>query len=415
MQNSVRFIFLLLIFSIFNLNAQEHATQVPEKNPEENVTAKAEAQGHEEGFNVTNTIFHHIGNQNVFSIGQWNFPLPVILYATDKGFSFFSSSRFGIGAHGNGDKVVDGYVLCEGVVKRIEDKSFPQTGIYDMNGFISKEEELNGKPSEVEYAIVGNKEYKLENHTTWDGGFLGGGITSFYDFSMSKNVVFMILTGILLIWLFIKIANDYKRRQGKAPKGVQSLFEVVIVFIRDEVAIPFIGHKYKKYLPYLLAVFFFILFLNILGQVPFLGSANTTGNLSITMGLALIAFLVVNLSGKKTYWEHVLWMPGVPWWVKATILTPVEFIGLFIKPFTLMLRLFANITAGHMVILVFVGLIFIFGKAGESVGGSLIGIGMSTPLVLFMMGLELIVAFIQAFVFTMLVASYIGAAVEEHH
>ena len=225
----------------------------------------------------------------------------------------------------------------------------------------------------------------------------------------------MFLVMIFLLWLFISVARAYKKREGMAPKGLQSFFEPLILFVRDEVARPFIGEKYNKFLPFLLTIFFLILSLNLLGQIPFLGSANVSGNLSVTLVLALVTFFVVNLNGKKDYWEHVFWMPGAPWWVKISVLSLVEFLGLFIKPFTLMLRLFANITAGHMVVLTFVGLIFIFGKAGESVGGSLTGLGLALPLSLFMLALELLVAFIQAFVFTMLAASYIGAAIEEHH
>ena len=262
---------------------------------------------------------------------------------------------------------------------------------------------------------VNGKEYKLNPRSTWDGGMLGGGITTFYDFSITKNVVFMLISALFLLWVFIKIAKDYKNRKDSAPKGLQSFFEPIVLFVRDEVARPFIGDKYNKYLPYLLSIFFFILVLNLFGQIPFLGSTNVTGNMSVTLALALVAFFVVNISGKKTYWQHIFWMPGVPWWVKATILTPIEFLGLFIKPFTLMLRLFANISAGHMVVLVFISLIFIFGNAGESVSGSATGALLAVPLTMFMMALELLVAFIQAFVFTMLVASYIGAAVEEHH
>lgn len=413
MQNSIKLILLFLLFGTIVLSAEQNSNE--ENANQQAVSHEEKAGGHEAEFNIKNTIFHHIGNQNVFSIGPWNVPLPAILYAGDKGWSVFMTSKFSIGHHGNGHKVVDSYVLSEGSIFRIEDKSFPQKGKFDIDKIDRAVEEIDGKKKEVQYVYVKGEKYKLESKTTWDGGFLGGGVTSFYDFSISKNVLFMLLTTLLLLWIFIKIAGDYKNRKGMAPRGLQGFFEPIILFVRDEVAKPFIGHKYNKYLPYLLAIFFFILFLNLLGQIPFLGSANTTGNLSVTMGLAFIAFFIVNISGKKNYWEHVLWMPGVPWWVKATILTPVEFIGLFIKPFTLMLRLFANITAGHMVVLVFVGLIFIFGKAGESVSGSITGMGMAIPLVMFMMALELIVAFIQAFVFTMLVASYIGAAVEEHH
>jgi F-type H+-transporting ATPase subunit a len=164
-----------------------------------------------------------------------------------------------------------------------------------------------------------------------------------------------------------------------------------------------------------MSIFFFILGLNLIGQLPFFpGSGNVTGNLSVTLVLAVIAALITNFSGNKNYWQHVFNMPGVPLAIKF-ILTPVELLGLFIKPMTLMLRLFANITAGHIVIIIFVSLIFIFGQAGENLGGSILGGVMAVPLTLFMMAIEHLVAFVQAFVFCILTASYIGAAIEEHH
>jgi F-type H+-transporting ATPase subunit a len=152
----------------------------------------------------------------------------------------------------------------------------------------------------------------------------------------------------------------------------------------------------------------------LIGQIPFLGNANVTGNLAVTAVLAIITFFVTNVSGNAHYWKHLLIAPGVPAFVKP-ILIPVEILGLFIKPLTLMLRLFANITAGHLVIVVFVGLIFMFGKSGESLPGTFGAAIGSTLLTLFMMAIELIVAFVQAFVFTILTASYIGAATEEVH
>jgi F-type H+-transporting ATPase subunit a len=199
-----------------------------------------------------------------------------------------------------------------------------------------------------------------------------------------------------------------------APKGFQNFMEPIFIFIQDEVCKPFLGPLWEKYLPFIMSLFFFILGLNLFGQIPFLGGSNVTGNLAFTMVLAIIAFIVTNLSGNAHYWKHILWPPGVPLYVKV-ILVPVEIMGVFIKPLTLMLRLFANITAGHMVILAFVGLIFIFGNSGESIGGSLGAAVGSFFLSLFMMAIELIVAFVQAFVFAILTASYIGAATEEAH
>ncbi len=416
MQKSIRIILFFLVFGVLNLFGQHDEESRHQGQNNEVRSSEAAHEEHEvEEFNVKNTIFHHIGNQNVFSVGSFSFPLPTILYSPGQGWSVFSSGKFDIGHHGDGHNAIDGYVLSEGSVYRIADKDFDREGVKHVVKIERGQEMVDGKMKEVKYAYVEGQKYKLDARSTWDGGALGGGITSFYDFSITKNVIFMILTALLLFLLFKKIANDYVKNKGNAPKGVQSFFEPMIIFVRDEVAKPFIGEKYTKYLPYLLAIFFFILTLNLLGQIPFFGSVNTTGNLSVTLGLAVIAFFIVNISGRRNYWEHVFWMPGVPWWVKATILTPIEFLGLFIKPFTLTLRLFANITAGHMVVLVFLGLIFIFGKSGTDVGGSVVGTLTAFPLVMFMMTLEIIVAFIQAFVFTMLVASYIGAAVEEHH
>ena len=224
------------------------------------------------------------------------------------------------------------------------------------------------------------------------------------------------LTFILLCWLLSSVARAYRNRRGMAPKGVQGLLEPIFNFVIDDVAKPNIGPKYEKYVPYLLSTFFFILGLNLLGQIPFFPfSANVTGNISVTIVLALISFIITMASTNKHFWSHTLWMPGVPAVLKIFILTPIELLGVFLKPFTLLLRLFANVTAGHIVILSFVSLIFILGKSGESTGGSIAGVIASGALSLFMMSLELLVAFLQAYIFTMLTASYIGAAVEEPH
>lgn len=185
-----------------------------------------------------------------------------------------------------------------------------------------------------------------------------------------------------------------------------------MIFIRDDVAVPFLGKNYKKYFPFLLSLFFFILGLNLFGQIPFLGGSNITGSLTVTMVLAIIVFIVVNINGNKHYWSHIFWMPGVPIPIRI-LLAAVEVMGLFIKPLTLTLRLAGNISAGHIAVLSFIGLIFIFGKSGESLAGSTVGTFLSVPLTMFMMTIELIVAFVQAFVFTILAASYIGAAIEE--
>ncbi|MEO1261677.1 MAG: F0F1 ATP synthase subunit A [Bacteroidota bacterium] len=369
---------------------------------------------HEGEFNPGATAFHHISDQNIYNIGPWSFPLPCFLYAPDQGWSIFSSGKFHPDhhGHGNGHNSVDGYVLIDGMVHRVMDRSFPNGNLEINNHGFHTTIMMDGKEKKVPAICYDDKLWAAEARSTADGGLFGGGVTSFFDFSITKNVLTMFIVFALLAWLFLHVAKKYKERRGMAPKGAQSLIETMFIFIQDEVAKPFLGHHWEKYNPFLMSLFFFILGLNLFGQIPFFGGSNVTGNLAVTMVLAIITFIVVNINGNKHYWEHIFWMPGVPAWVK-TILTPVEFLGIFIKPLTLMLRLFANITAGHMVIVIFVGLIFMFGKGnwGPSLGTA---VG-STLLTVFMMSIELLVAFIQAFVFTILTASYIGAATEEAH
>ena len=367
-------------------------------------------------YDPAGTAIHHISDANVYTILDFiRIPLPMLTYAPGKGWDVFSSGRFHPGHHDDGHMSYNGYVLHHGSVHRVVDTTFPSEGEVEVAGYIIKPEEKDGKPFDAKYVLYQGKEYRLDARSTLDGGVLGGGITSFYDFSPTKNVISMILVSLFLFWIFRRAAKAYNKNPGSAPKGLQGLLEPVFTFIRDEVAIPFIGKdKYYKYLPLLLSIFFFILGLNLFGQIPFLGGTNVTGNLAVTMVLALIVFIVVNINGKKDYWQHIFWMPNVPVFVKP-LLAAVEIMGLFIKPLTLMLRLAGNISAGHIAIVSFIGLIFIFGNAGASIGGGLIGTAMAIPLTLFMMSIELIVAFVQAFVFTLLAASYIGAAIEEHH
>jgi len=360
-------------------------------------------------FDATNTAFHHIGDGNVYSIGYLQLPLPCILYAPSQGVSMFSSGKFHADGHGTGSNAYNGYVLDEGSVKRVSQAGFPD-GMFEIDGGIVHKKENEKK---VAFVCHKNQLFKLDSKSTADFGLFGGGITSFYDFSITKNVLTMFIVFALLAWLFIGIANKYKKNRGQAPSGVQALIEPIFLFIQDDVSKPFLGNKWEKFQPFLMSLFFFILGLNLFGQIPFLGGSNVTGNLGFTAVLAILAFIVTNINGNKHYWEHILWMPGVPAPIKALILTPVEILGMFIKPITLALRLFANITAGHMVVLIFVGLIFMFGQG--NVGTSLLTSIGSTMLTLFMFAIELLVAFIQAFVFTILTASYIGAAVEEHH
>ena len=240
---------------------------------------------------------------------------------------------------------------------------------------------------------------------------------SIIDISITKNVCSLLISIILLLWLFLKVAKQYKTRENKAPHWAQGLVEPLILFIRDEVAIPSLGNKYEKYFPYLLTLFFFILVNNLMGLIPiFPGGANVTGNIAITGILAVITFLMTTFSSNKNYWKHIINTPGVPWFLKFPIpLMPVvEFIGIFTKPFVLMVRLFANITAGHIIALGVISLIFIFG----GLYGPALGYSVSLVSLLFyvFMGLlECIVAFIQAFVFTLLTALFTGMAMEEEH
>ncbi|MEN0005261.1 MAG: F0F1 ATP synthase subunit A [Bacteroidota bacterium] len=365
-------------------------------------------------YDPVSTVMHHIADANEFHVWYGvHIPLPCILYAPEHGLSTFLSSKFD-----HGHQAVDAYVLNHGRVNRVADSSFPKGEVH-IECIVHKEETIvNGDKAEkkdVYYALYEGKEYKLDKPSTLDGGLLGGGITSFYDFSITKNVFTMILASILLILLFLAVARGYKRNEGKAPSGIQSFMEPFFVFIRDEVTKPMIGEKYERFQPFILTIFFFILFCNLFGLIPFFpGSANVTGNIGVTLVLAVFAFLVTNLNGNGHYWEHIFWMPGIPAWVKV-VLTPVEVLGLFIKPFSLMIRLFANISAGHIIILSLIGMIFLFGNNGESVPGAVAGGVVGGAFSAFMNLIELLVAFLQAFIFAILTAAYIGAAVEEGH
>ena len=370
---------------------------------------------HHEGFDPSATAIHHISDANVWTIMDMiRIPLPAIIHNKERGLEIFSTSRFDAGHHDDGHYGYKDYVLFQGNIHRITCPNFKAEEKFKVDGFDMVDlKDDEGKDYDKRYAIVNGKAYKIEQKTIVDGGMLGGGITGFTDYSPTKNVVSMGLVSMFLFFLFRKAVKGYKG-EPSAPSGVQSFLEPMFQFIRDDVAIPFLGDKHEKFLPLLMTIFFFILGLNLWGQVPFLGNVNVTGSLTVTAVMAIIVFIITNINGNADYWKHVLWPPDTPWFVKI-ILIPVELLGLFIKPLTLMLRLAGNITAGHIAILSFVGLIFIFGKAGASMGGSMMGTAMAVPLTIFMMAIELIVAFVQAFVFTILTASYIGAATEEHH
>ena len=314
-----------------------------------------------EAFKPGEMITHHIGDDYT-----WHFadglvlPLPVILYG-ENGLDVFSSGNF---YNENHDVVpYNGYVMDHG-------------HIYYDNG--------NGKPRT---AMVDGKEKAL------------GPI----DISITKNVASLLLSAVLLIAVFFTVAGRYKTNHGKAPRGIQSFFEPIIIFVRDEIAKPSIGPKYERYLPYLLTIFFFIWFNNLLGLMP--GGANLTGNIAVTLMLALFTLIITLASSNKAYWAHIFKTPGVPIPL-LLIMIPIELVGILTKPFSLMVRLFANITAGHIIILSLFSLIFIF----ESIAVGPIAVAFA----IFMNFLELFVALLQAFVFTLLTAMYFGGAVEEH-
>jgi F-type H+-transporting ATPase subunit a len=367
-------------------------------------------------YDPTPTVMHHISDAHHFNlIGDTYLPLPCIALVDGKVF-FTLSSAFGPFAnHGNGSKAVNGFVIYQDQLMRVKDSSFPketvdldQSATGDHHQTVSSEG-LKGKEDGKKKAIYyQGKAYELEAASSLQH------LSTWYDFSITKNVFSMILGFLLLFIIFRTVASAYKKRQGQAPKGVQSLMEIVILFLRDQVFKPSLGKQTDRFAPFLFSLFFFILINNLLGLIPFFpGSANVTGNIGATLVLAAITFLVVNLNGNKHYWEHVFWMPGVPALIKL-ILTPIEVLGLFIKPITLLIRLFANIAAGHIIILSLVSLIFVFNSSGQ-LGGGPGGVVLAVPFVFALNLMELFVAFLQAYVFTLLATLYIGSAIEEHH
>ena len=223
----------------------------------------------------------------------------------------------------------------------------------------------------------------------------------------------MFITIIILLLLFGLAARKYKRNPNTAPSGVQGLLEILVMFIRDDVVIPAIGPKHAhRFMPFLLTTFFFIWIANLLGMIPFIGGFNIMGTLGVTMVLAAIVFIITTVNGRGHYWMHIVWPPGVPFLVKF-ILVPIEIVSVFVKPLILMIRLTANMTAGHIIFLALTALIFIFGESSAGAGYG-VGVG-SVAFMVFMYLIELLVAFLQAYVFTLLAASYFGAALEEPH
>lgn len=231
------------------------------------------------------------------------------------------------------------------------------------------------------------------------------------DISITKTVCGLLISCTLLIVVFLLVAKGYRERGEKAPKGIQALVEPIIIYVRDDIAKPNIGEHYERYFPYLLTVFFFIFFNNILGLIPFFPfGANITGNIAVTAVLALFTFIITNFTGSKHYYEDIFNTPGVPWWLKFPLpLMPIiEVVGCFIKPFVLAVRLFANITAGHIVVLGFICMIFILGEMSAAAGAGMSVL--SLFLAVFADCLEVLVAFIQAYVFTLLSSIYFGMA-----
>ncbi len=359
---------ILVLLFVFHLTdpVQLNAASPPE--------GQADKQ---EGFNAGELIIDHVLDAydwHLFDVGEKeiSLPLPVILFYQGKPYVFLSS-RFD---HGHSS----------------------------YKGFrLDKQGMGNGKIIRV-----------LDDGVSPDpeAGFI-------LDISITKHVVGVFFSVIVLCFLFIGAAHNYRRFSGEAmPKGIASLAEPLIIFIRDQIALGAIGPRhYERFLPYLLTLFFFIFFNNLMGLFPFFpGGANVTGDIAVTFVLAMFTFFTMQLFGNKAYWRHIFNTPGVPFWLKLPIpLMPIiELVGIIIKPFVLMIRLFANITAGHMIILGFVSVIFVMGKVSATLG---FGIApLSVLFLIFMSFLEILVAFIQAYVFTYFSALFFGMAVpEEHH
>jgi F-type H+-transporting ATPase subunit a len=345
-------LFISLLFSVRTIKASdpdEH-TAIVHDSLQEHAAAGAHHEEHDGKVNIGALAIEHILDSHAWHL--WghgedavSIHLPVIFYSNKTGLNLFSSSRFG-----HGEQSYNGYSLHE------------------------------------EKIVSEDESEKI------------------YDISITKNVVQMMISMLILFGLFISIAKSYgKTGVTNAPKGKQSFFEPLIVFVRDDIAKSNIGKNHTKFVPFLLTVFFFILINNVLGMLPI--GANLTGNIAFTFVLSFITLIVTNINGNANYWHH-LFLPPAPKWLYP-ILIPIEIVGIFTKPFALMIRLFANMSAGHIIIISLIGLIFIF----KSIAVSPISIAFA----LFIDVLECLVAFLQAYVFTMLTALFIGSAVEEHH
>jgi F-type H+-transporting ATPase subunit a len=321
------------------------------------------------GFDANEVIFGHVLDAHEYHFLSYKgsdgndhhatIPLPVILYSTQRGLDAFMSSKFN-----HGHDVYKGYRLEEGKIHAVN-----EAGSIDES-------------------------------------------VKVYDLSLTRNVVQMLLALIIFVLIMLSVAKKYRSGVGRkqAPTGLQNAIETVIVFMRDDVAKPNLGHDYVKYMPYLLTVFFFILINNIFGLIP--GSANVTGNIAFTLVLGVISFFVILFSSNKHFWGHIFNPPGVPAFVKP-ILILVEFLGVFIKPFALIIRLFANMVAGHIIIICLISLIFIFGQLSPAVGWGASPVAVGFTVFIYM--IEILVAFLQAYIFTTLTAVFIGLAREKPH
>ena len=327
----------------------------------------------EKEFEITELIMHHISDSHEWHFFDWNshpvsLPLPVIVYTKKNGFSLFSSGRF----HHNDDGAVVHESSNGDRFIKVHDKIY-----------LAEEESINNS-----YAHFSDS-HEVTN-TTPDA-----------DISITKNVFNMFLGAMVMLLLFAGIIRRYK---SQVPKGVAKFVEPLVVFVRDDIALQNIGEKhYKRFTPYLLTVFFFIWINNVLGLIP--GGANLTGNISFTLTLSLLTFVIVNINGNKDYWRHIFWMPGVPYPVRV-LMALIEIVGVFTKPFALMIRLFANMTAGHIVILSLISLVFIFKTIWIAPA--------SVILTLFIYIIKVLVAFLQAYIFALLTALFIGQATQEH-
>lgn len=355
-----------IVFALFSLTLPVVASE-----------ADTTHSGDTEEFKAGELIMHHVLDAHEIHIADGlSFPLPIMVY-TQNGFDVFSFGNFWDDHHHPS--------------KTYKSESTGNIYAYD-HGHVSIVDEAGEQIA----------------HSGW-----GVSDASFMDLSITKNVFGIFLAVALMLWIFISTARAYAKKGIAAPSGLQSMMEVLILFVRDEVAKPSIGKKYERFMPFLLTIFFFIWIGNLLGLIPFLGGLNITGNIAVTATLAFFTFMLTSISANRGYWLHIIAPPGVPWWL-LPIMLPIELIGLFNKPIVLCLRLFANITAGHIIILSFTCLIFIFNQSS----GAGVAYGVSVGSVLFsifMMCLELLVAFLQAYVFTLLSALYFGQAVEEAH